>query len=177
MLRTPRADDDVIKDGALVVVYERHDSMRAVYVAADKTHQNRFGMFDMKVCGLYVVIASSGGRGGAGKGLACALHHPIGTIGLGWQAIRLHCPGQKHPRLDIPAASHTRALVTHGSFSYPNLVCGRQLAHLHYAAAQAWMHRCVGWCGWFGGCTGACHFVCMYVCIASVPVLWTAPSG
>lgn len=50
MLRTtPSADEDLIKDGALVVVYERHDSMRAVYVAADKSHQNRYGVFDMKV--------------------------------------------------------------------------------------------------------------------------------
>lgn len=50
MLRSGGADDDSIKSGSLVIVYERHDSMRALYVDENKTHNNRFGSFPMKVC-------------------------------------------------------------------------------------------------------------------------------
>lgn len=34
-----------IRDGDLVIVYERHDVMKAVKVCESSTFQNRFGMF------------------------------------------------------------------------------------------------------------------------------------
>lgn len=49
MLRSGKQDDEIVKSGSLVIVYERHDSMRAVYVDESKDHNNRFGSFPMKV--------------------------------------------------------------------------------------------------------------------------------
>ena len=40
------ADDVTIREGDLVVLYERHDSMRAVRVARGGVAQNRYGCFD-----------------------------------------------------------------------------------------------------------------------------------
>ncbi|KAK6786854.1 hypothetical protein RDI58_015379 [Solanum bulbocastanum] len=34
-----------IKDGDLIIVYERHDTMKAVKVSKDGVLQNRFGSF------------------------------------------------------------------------------------------------------------------------------------
>ena len=37
---------DVVRDGDLVIVYERHDRMKALTVQSGKVFQNRFGVFD-----------------------------------------------------------------------------------------------------------------------------------
>ena len=38
-----------IQDGDLVIVYERFDSMKSVYVNPGESHGNRYGNFKLKV--------------------------------------------------------------------------------------------------------------------------------
>ena len=45
----PEGDVPHIKDGDMVIVYERFDSMKAVTVTTDGKYQNKFGLFIMKV--------------------------------------------------------------------------------------------------------------------------------
>lgn len=45
----PAGEAPVIKDGDMVIVYERFDSMKAVTVTSAGQYQNKFGLFLMKV--------------------------------------------------------------------------------------------------------------------------------
>lgn len=68
-----RAHPPTIADGDLVVVYERHDCMRAVHVDAKGTYDSRFGNFPMKASlGFGVALAHCAAAAG---GVAHTPHH------------------------------------------------------------------------------------------------------
>ena len=49
LLQTAQGAERLMRDGDLVVVYERFDSMKAVTLSAKGTFSNKFGNFPMKV--------------------------------------------------------------------------------------------------------------------------------
>ena len=132
---TAERSQRLIQAGDLVIVYERHDSMKSVYVTPGQTYGNRYGNFKLKAswqCSRWTTP------------FICQNAQVVVT-GLGWQALWQPSTGlwPKCHRLGVPACSHSRAMVTGPQTQNTDLVHSRHQHGLYIPGAQTWLYRFV----------------------------------
>ena len=117
--------EDKIRNGELVVVYERFDSLKAVRVNSRTEFSNRFGHFKMQV-GLQILCLS----------LLMSKRTPMELLQN--RSRRVLLPGLDRPafrqprvcqasqlRLGVFAEAHARAMDKGAAAPYPDTVCSR----------------------------------------------------
>ena len=126
----------LIQPGDLVVVYERHDSMKSVYVTPGENFGNRYGNFRHKAGASMRLLPLIAGL---------QLFNCIPLAGLGWKAFwqPRASSWSECTRLGILAGTHTRAMDTSAQAQDTDFVCGRHQHGLHISGAQTWLYRFV----------------------------------
>lgn len=133
---SPSSSQRLIQPGDLVVVYERHDSMKSVYVTPGENFGNRYGNFKHKAGASMPHVPLIRGH----QQCDCKL-----LVGLGWKAFWQPCASSwpECTRLGILTGSHTRAMDTSTQAQDTDLVCSRHQHGLHISGAQTRLYRFV----------------------------------
>ena len=125
-----------IQAGDLVIVYERFDSMKSVYVKPGESYGNRYGNFKVKVGSLSCVLFSKTAARGKFDS-SCTL------AGLGWDTIWQSCRSNWTwcHRLGVFAGTNAGVVDCCATPQDPNSLCSGYQHDMHIPGAQARLCR------------------------------------
>ena len=129
MLHTETPRSASIHRGDLVIVYERHDSMKAVRVDPSKEFANRFGVFRMSVS----IRAQLHSKLIPVYGDRCDATAELGGSALWYPC---DCEGTQQG-LGVLAAAESGIMDKGAAAQDTNTICSRHQPHMPYAGASA----------------------------------------